>query len=50
MYEHNNNKIYIMYIYNIYKYNIYIYIYMYGQNIYHGSLYLHGLICCKYFE
>ena len=28
MYEHNNNKIYIMYIYNIYKYNIYIYIYV----------------------
>ena len=23
---------------------------MYGHNIYHGSLYLHGLICCKYFE
>ena len=48
MYEHNNNKIYIMYIYNIYI-NI-IYIYMYGHNIYHGFLYLHGLICCKYFE
>ena len=25
MYEHNNNKICIMHIYNIYKYNIYIF-------------------------